>query len=287
MISNYYGRAYDVALADFNKDGRLDAVASSFTGNQMAWFENPGNNNLWTQHTLATGIGETRTARVADFNGDTNIDILATSRTGNTIYWYQNNGNSTFTAHTIDTTFTYATHGEPVDMNGDGKMDFVMAGGFSGPKDESPEVGQIAWYSNNGNGTFTKHTVGALPYAFDAVAGDLDGDGRVDIAAAAFARPGTDHDSVVWYKNNADGTWTKNVLKQNWYGADGVILSDVDGDGRLDIFASAESTTNEVRWWRNEMVQIPEPSTAVLLVIALIGVGAFAWRKRNKMRIYD
>ncbi|MCC6124626.1 MAG: hypothetical protein IT426_06675 [Pirellulales bacterium] len=78
--------------------------ACKYTGDQMAWFENPGKTGAWEQHSLATGIGETRTARVADINGD-----------------------ETFTAHDVDAGVTAPTHGEPVDMDGDGRLDIVAA----------------------------------------------------------------------------------------------------------------------------------------------------------------
>jgi hypothetical protein len=42
------------------------------------------------------------------------------------------------------------------------------------------------------------------------------------------------------------------ILKQDWPNANQVILVDLTGDGRLDIVASAERGSNELRWWRNE-----------------------------------
>jgi len=41
------------------------------------------------------------------------------------------------------------------------------------------------------------------------------------------------------------------ILKDNWPKANQVIVADLDGDGRLDIVASAERGSNELRWWRN------------------------------------
>lgn len=278
VISNYYNHAYDVAFGDFDKDGKIDVAASSYVGGAISWFKNTGNNNTWAENNLASGIGETRTARVADFNGDTDLDILATSRTGNKTIWYENNGNSTFTSHNVDTTVTAPTHGQPWDIDGDGDKDIAMAAGYGA----AAQNGQVLWYENNGSGSFTKRTVGALPFAFEAAAGDLDNDGDVDIAATAFT-VSTNGDHVVWFENIGSGSWTKHVLKTNWYGANSIILTDVNADGQLDIFASAESTTNEVRWWRNNggalLASVPEPS---LLPLAATTLSCLLMWRRNR-----
>jgi hypothetical protein len=45
--------AYDVALADLTGNGWLDVAVSGWKGNQIAWFENPGNaDGSWNKHLL-------------------------------------------------------------------------------------------------------------------------------------------------------------------------------------------------------------------------------------------
>ena len=46
--------------------------------------------------------------------------------------------------------------------------------------------------------------------------------------------------------------WDMQVLKDHWPKANQMLVADLDGDGRLDILATAERGSNELRWWRNE-----------------------------------
>ncbi|MGD9857469.1 MAG: FG-GAP repeat domain-containing protein, partial [Planctomycetaceae bacterium] len=84
--------AYDVALADFNRDGRLDVAASSWVlGNQFAWFESDGTpaEGEWTKRVIEADVPETRTMRAADFDGDGDADLLGTIRQAHTVVWYE------------------------------------------------------------------------------------------------------------------------------------------------------------------------------------------------------
>ena len=75
--------------------------------------------------------------RAADINGDGRIDLLGTAAADNQLVWYENPGDPArdpWTKHVIDTPYRPA-HGHPVDMDGDGDLDVVMALGYAGPKE--------------------------------------------------------------------------------------------------------------------------------------------------------
>jgi len=113
---------------------------------------------------------------------------------------------------------------------------------------------QVVWYENDGRperGPWRKHIVcDAFPNAFEAIAADLDGDGQMEVVATAWGEQGC----LALFKHQGDprGEWRMQVLKQGWSKANQVFVADLDGDGRLDIVASAERGSNELRWWRNE-----------------------------------
>jgi hypothetical protein len=257
LISTDLHRAYDVALADLNGDGKPDVAASAWVGNHFAWFENPGKpGGEWKKHLVDDGIGETRAIHVADLNGDGRPDLVGTARTGKLLAWYENPGppyQGKWKRHVIDDTAVYPTHGHLLDMDGDGDLDVILAIGFYNAP-AGPHTNQVAWYENvgkPGKGTeWKKHVVGELKNAFEAAAGDLDGDGKPDVVATGWGEPG----QVVVFLNPGDpkGKWSRHVLKDNWRRANSVLVVDLDKDGRLDIVAAAERGTNEVRWWRNE-----------------------------------
>ena len=88
-----------------------------------------------------------------------------------------------------------------------------------------------------------------FPQGFEAVAGDLDGDGDQDVVATGWSPAGR----LSWFENTGDakGAWQQHPIKSGWSNAVTVILADFDRDGRLDIAACAERGANELRWWRN------------------------------------
>ena len=45
--------------------------------------------------------------------------------------------------------------------------------------------------------------------------------------------------------------WKRHVISTDCKRAYDVALADLDGDKRLDIAATAERGSNELRWWRN------------------------------------
>lgn len=260
VIARKFPRAYDVVLADLAGNGRLDVAASAWVGNQLAWFENSGkteDGKEWARHLLDDKVAETRTICAADFNGDGKADLLATASAGNLVLWYENPGKPAsrpWPKHVIDDQSPRPIHGHPVDLDGDGDMDVVMALGFSGQPGQK-NTHQVVWYENvgkAGKGTeWKKHVIGEMDGGFEAVAADLNGDSHLDVVATSHSPNGR----LVWFENPGDPRqtpWKKHVIKDNWARANQVIVADLNKDGRPDLIAVAERGSNDLRWFRNE-----------------------------------
>lgn len=246
--------AYDVTVGDIMGNGTLSVIASSWRkGNQFAWYEKRWGD--WIKHVIDHPIAETRTVRAVDINGDGRLDVLGTGSKEGEVVWYANPGDPIHKPwkKTVIDSAARPIHGHPVDMDGDGGVDVVMALGM-GALEANPKYHQVVWYEHGGRpelGPWKKHIIAEhFPNAFEAVAGDLDGDGQIEVVASSWAEDGR----LAIFKHDGDprGKWTMQVLREHWPLANQVLLADLDGDGRLDILACAERGSNELRWWRNE-----------------------------------
>ena len=260
VITTSFMKAYDVALSDLDGDGDLDVGGSAFRGDLFAWFENPGPAGLskeWAQFVFDRDIANTRTVVAADINRDGRPDLVGTATFGDLVAWYENTGEAgeaRFRRHDIDREFVQPGQGHAVDLDTDGDLDVIMAYGMRVEAGETNSH-KAAWYENvgrPGDGVkWERHVVGSVLYGFEAVTGDLDGDGDLDIVATGCGGGKADKGEVCWFENPGDpkGRWKKGSLRQNWEPLNQVIVVDLDQDGRLDFAACSEQ--GSFYWWKN------------------------------------
>ena len=258
--------AYDVAVGDFDGDGDPDVAASSWRlSNNYVWFENDGTpaTGTWTMRVIDEKIPETRNIRAADIDRDGDLDLVCTARVANLVVWYENSGQPArqgWRKHVIDDRSAQPIHGEIVDMEGDGDLDFVLCLGMGYTGDGKQE--QVAWYENDGSpsdGPWPKHLIANEMWgAFEAATLDYDRDGDRDVVlTTGYADLRGKQDIAfhrIWIMENQGdpkGDWKPHLLRDKWRRVNQVLTADLDDDGWVDIVAGAERGSNEVRWWRN------------------------------------
>jgi hypothetical protein len=246
-ISSTIQSPWAVYAADFDGDGDLDVVVASLSGNNVSWYQNTDDNGTFVlkQGMYAVSVNK---VMAADMDNDGDLDLVWSSSSDGKMKWNKNNdGLGTFDSATnIETNVTTIPGFYPADINGDGALDIVSAYSISGGGSQG-----ISWYknTNNGSGNLGSRLLisNAVNYATSVYAGDLDGDGDMDVASAS----GSDN-KIAWYKNlDGNGTFgAQQVLSLTANAAAVVRIADVDGDGDMDvIFGSNDNKT--IGWFKN------------------------------------
>ena len=230
--------------ADIDGDGDMDVVGADASTEDVAWFINSsGDGSAWTEVTIDGSFTDAFEVAVGDVDGDGDLDVVGAANGANLISWWENDGTpsgSSWTENAIKSSidgFEVAV----ADIDGDGDLDVI--GVDNDPGDA------IYWFANNGSGGgWSQTTVDASINSPRAVnPGDLDGDGDIDLVAAA------DHgDLIAWYENTAgDGSsWTERSIDSAADNARYAAMADIDGDGDLDVIGTAPSD-EEFNWYEN------------------------------------
>lgn len=245
------GRVASIEIADFDRDGNDDLLVAEFgwqTTGSIFWLKRSVSGD--PQNGLSKLFLDPRQGSihvpVADLNGDNAPDFVALiSQHYERLELMINDGKGRFRIESIyDAPCpSYGSSGiELVDINGDGKTDILYTNGDSFDSFVLKPFHGVKWFENRGNLSFLAHELGALPGAHRALAGDIDGDGQLEIVAGSLVPQRLLRDQrvngaealVVW-KRNDQGVFQKHVLANDNCIHAALTLSDLDGDGRRDL----------------------------------------------------
>lgn len=177
---------HGIGAGDVNGDGRADILTPK------GWFEAPPDprHGEWKWHP-DFDLGTTGFIYVLDINGDGRNDIVTTNAHDYGFFWMEQGPNGKWTKHMIDETWSQGHAMTMVDLNGDGKPDFLTGKRYMAhdidPGAKDP-LG-IYWYEflkgDDGAVMWVKHVI---DYSTRTGAGmqipvvDMDGDGDLDFA---------------------------------------------------------------------------------------------------------
>jgi hypothetical protein len=246
----------DVAVQDLDGDGRPEMVVANYSGSTISILRNIGTTGSITTNSFAPATSTATGANplsvmIADVDGDGKPDVITANAgaAASAVSVFRNTstlGNITMAAR-VD--FAGLLNSEFLaigDMDGDGKLDLVVGSASGGQA-----VSVFRNTSTPGSittGSFAAHVDFAAGGWADGVAiGDLDGDGKPDVATPA----NSSHLSL--FRNiSTSGSFTSGSLAarldfpsgSNPYG---VAIGDLNGDGAPDVvFANNVSSTLSV-----------------------------------------
>ncbi len=244
-------------------------VPASVSG--ISWTHDNGMSaNRYLPETMGPGVA------FVDFDNDGWVDIFMVNSGEADFYkpqrpltnaLYRNNRDGTFT----DVTAKAGVAGGQqfgmgcaiADYDNDGYQDILVTA-----------YGRCTLYHNNGNGTFTDVTekagVAAPGWTTSAVWFDYDNDGRLDLFLCSFVQYSVKNEvfcgdnklgkrfyciprvfkptSSLLFRNNGDGTFTQTSggtdIEKALGKALGVVATDVNNDGLLDLFVANDTVQN-------------------------------------------
>ncbi|MEW5849432.1 MAG: IPT/TIG domain-containing protein [Myxococcota bacterium] len=228
-----------IRLGHLDGDGRLDLVVAQSTDPNISILRGAAGGAFAAYTTVFAGYnsaGNVDWVETGDINEDGRLDVVTLDYGGGSaLFHLLGNGNATVQAPVYLGTWSRFTF-TLVDVNGDGILDLLDNGGSS---DVSVRLG-------NGTGGFTlRQTVGRPAYPFRQVAGDVTGDGSVDLVLNDQLSP-----DVIVCVGRGDGTFQQPCFTQrnNVHGSyHGLNLADTDGDGVRDILYATTGGVYSVR----------------------------------------
>jgi VCBS repeat protein/fibronectin type III domain protein len=190
-VSTTFGLSYGIHAANVDGDGDIDLIGASQLNQDISWFENTaGDGSAWTERVVSADFSGPFSVLGVDLDGDDDVDILGAGAAGYT--WWENTlgDGSLWEAHQIGGSHSIPS-GEvhAADMDGDGDMDVLGNGGSI--------IFGVHWWENlTGDGSaWEEHSIGPSANGCAVHAGDLDGDGDVDIIRSVYSQ-----DNVGWWE---------------------------------------------------------------------------------------
>ena len=211
---------HGIGAGDVNKDGRTDILTP------RGWLEAPADPRAgnWTFHPdwevanaptpsaapatpPAAGspprVMELGFMHVLDVNGDGRNDVIAAAAHDYGVFWFEHGADGTWTRRVIDSSWSQGHASTLVDINGDGKLDFVTGKRFMAHNGNDPgerEPLGVYWYEyrpqavpSGGRGTgspgveWIRHLIdfgGRVGGGMQIPVVDIDGDGDLDVICA-------------------------------------------------------------------------------------------------------
>ncbi|MEQ9617373.1 MAG: FG-GAP-like repeat-containing protein [Phycisphaerales bacterium] len=240
VVTTNLAGAYDVDTGDFDGNGTTDLVYAGATANRIDLALNNGFGPVTggsligvTVSSVATGV---RSVVPADIDRDGDLDIFAALTGAGRVVWYENTTSDglSWDENLISDFSVAPTDIAAVDFDNDGDMDIAVV--------DATEDSLFVYENAAGGTSWPRTTVATDLNGATAVStGDYNRDGFPDIAVASrfensvryfLSDAGANRGIATSFVEADDSPISTNAMSVQSLGS-----ADIDGDGRMDIYA--------------------------------------------------
>jgi hypothetical protein len=230
--------AFNLKIADINKDGRVDLVATGTYGNEICWYRapiDPTEVSAWKKIVLWKGDR----SNLAEF-------LAKRMRPARFRPYFKKLMKNCPGPLAVN------------DLYKEGKTDIIVGLQASN---------KVIWLENpypkntKNPALWSIHEIGKVGGPRAIAIGDIDLDGKIDVAAV-----GEEDDTAYWFKNRGKhNTWERHVIDDrgvndylDW--AHDIALCDLEGNGKLDAVVAAAhggdvgNRGGTFQWYKNPII---------------------------------
>lgn len=247
-LADGLGRIADARSADFDGDGDEDVIVAEFgwdkTGSVIL-LEN--DNGVFKRSVIDKRHGAVE-IQIADFDADGQTDFLAIfGQEFESVELFRNTGGLKFEVRQLyrASNPAYGLSSLSVfDNDGDGDLDIMFTSGDMYDAFEIQDHHGVYLLTNDED-EFQPTLIGNQVAVMCAKAGDVDGDGDIDVVAGSFIPQespyykSAGYPAIVLYERTADLAYRPRILKAGDCSHAAMDLADIDDDGDLDLITSS------------------------------------------------
>jgi hypothetical protein len=240
QISDMY-YSWSSAAGDFNRDGVLDIVSGPYIYYGPDFTKS---REIYTQTALkpSTEFGNPNYNFAFDFDGDGWTDIFGGPPNG--VVYMNPKGESRRWDHYQVVTGVQSEYSMLIDIDGDGRPEMIYSGdGAVKYAKYDPADPTKAWATHavSERGYGAAHGIGA---------GDINGDGRMDIVSVYgwWEQPPAGSSQEPWtYHSQGFGRYNRGA-----FGGQGMFVYDVNGDGLNDVVTALSAHSFGIGWYEQK-----------------------------------